>query len=63
MAPPAIAGAAVPFALALTETWQVTVLAAAVVTLFVLGRGVVLTLIAIGTAGALANALGAPLPS
>src|ERR687898_557875 len=58
----AIAGAAVPLALALTEAWQVAVLAAAAVALFVMRRGVVLTLIAAGAAGALASALGAPLP-
>jgi chromate transporter len=59
----AIGGAAVPLALALTETWQLAVLAAAAVALFVLRRGVVLTLIAAGAAGVLASALGAPLPS
>jgi chromate transporter len=58
----AIAGAAIPLALALTETWQAAVLAGAVVAVFVLHRGVVLTLIAAGVAGALASALGAPLP-
>jgi chromate transporter len=59
----AIAGAAIPLALALAETWQLAVLAAAAFALFVLRRGVVLTLIAAGGAGALATALGAPLPS
>jgi chromate transporter len=59
----AIAGAAIPLALALSETWQIAVLAAAAMALFVLRRGVVLTLIAAGGAGALASALGAPLPS
>jgi chromate transporter len=59
----AIAGAAIPLALALAETWQVAVLAAAAVALFALRRGVVLTLIAAGAAGALAGALGAPLPT
>ena len=54
---------AVPLALALSETWQFAVLAAAAVALFVLRRGVVLTLIAAGIAGALASALGAPLAS
>jgi chromate transporter len=58
----AIAGAAIPLALAITETWQLGVLAAAAVALFVLRRGVVLTLIAAGTAGVIASALGAPLP-
>jgi chromate transporter len=59
----AIAGAAIPLALALSETWQFAVLAAAAVALFVLRRGVVLTLIAAGAAGVLASALGAPLPT
>ena len=59
----AIAGAAIPLALALTEIWQLAVLAAAALALFVLRRGIVLTLIAAGAAGALASALGAPLPS
>jgi chromate transporter len=59
----AIAGAAIPLALAITETWQFAVLAAGAVALFVLRRGVVLTLIAAGAAGAIAGALGAPLPT
>ena len=59
----AIAGAAVPLALALSEPWQLGVLAAAAVALFVLRRGVVATLLAAGAAGAVAAALSAPLPS
>jgi chromate transporter len=59
----AIAGAAIPLALALTETWQLGVLAAAAIALLVLRRGVVLSLVAAGGAGALASVLGAPLPS
>ena len=58
----AIAGAAIPLALALSESWQLAVLAAAAVALFIGRRGVVVTLIAAGGAGALASALGAPLP-
>jgi chromate transporter len=58
----AIAGAAIPLALALSETWQFAVLAVAAVALLVLRRGVVLTLVAAGAAGVLASALGAPLP-
>jgi chromate transporter len=58
----AIAGAAIPLALALTETWQLAVLAAAALVLFALRGGVVLTLIAAGAVGAVASALGAPLP-
>ena len=59
----AIIGAAIPLALALTETWQFAVLAAAALALLVLRRGVVGTLVAAGATGALAAVLGAPLPS
>jgi chromate transporter len=59
----AIAGAAIPLALALTETWQLALLAAAAVALFALRRGVVLTLVAAGVLGAVASVLGAPLPA
>lgn len=59
----AIAGAAIPLALALGEAWQIGVLAAAALVLVVLRRGVVTTLVAAGVAGALAAVLGAPLPS
>ena len=58
----AIAGAAIPLALALTETWQFAVLASAALALFALRRGVVITLIGAGAVGAVASALGAPLP-
>jgi chromate transporter len=58
----AIAGAAIPLALALTETWQYAVLATAALALLALRRGVVLTLIAAGAVGAVASALGVPLP-
>jgi chromate transporter len=59
----AIAGAAIPLALALAERWQLAVLAAAVIALFGLRRGVVVTLIVSGAVGALAAALSAPIPS
>jgi chromate transporter len=59
----AIAGAAIPLALALTESWQYAVLAAAAIALVVLRRGVVMTLVAAGAVGALVGALGGPLPS
>ena len=49
----AIAGSAVPLALALSEPWQFVVLGAAGVALFVLRRGPVLTLVAAGAIGAL----------
>ena len=58
----AIAGAAIPLALALSEIWQLAILAAAAIALFIAHRGIVLTLIAAGAAGALASALGAPVP-
>ncbi len=58
----AIAGAAIPLALALDEAWQVAVLAAAAVAILALRRSVVVTLLAAGAIGAVAVALGAPLP-
>lgn len=59
----AIVGSAIPLAQALTETWQLAVLALAAVLLLVLRRGVVLTLLLAALAGALAALAGAPLPS
>ena len=58
----AIIGVAIPLALALHETWQYAVLAAAAVALFPLRRSVVFTLVGAGVIGALASQLGAPLP-
>jgi chromate transporter len=58
----AIAGAAIPLGLALSEPWQIAVLVAAGVLLFALRRGVVATLLAAGSAGAVAALLGVPLP-
>jgi chromate transporter len=55
----AILGSALPLALALEERWQWAVLAAAAVTLLVLRRGVVLTLLAAGVVGAVAVVAGA----
>ena len=57
----AILGSAIPLALALQESWQWAVLAGAAVALFLVRRGVVLTLLAAGAIGAGAVALGAPL--
>jgi chromate transporter len=60
----AILGSAVPLALALSEAWQVAVLAAGAAALLVLRLGIVQTLLgggAVGTAAVLL--LGAPLPS
>lgn len=59
----AIIGSAVPLAGALTETWQLAVLAAAAIALFALGRGVVVTLLGAGLAGTVVGLAGGPLPS
>lgn len=48
----AILGSSVPLALALEDAWQVAVLGAALVALVVLRRGIVVTLLAAGTVGA-----------
>ena len=58
----AILGTAVPLARALSEPWQYAVLAAAAILLFAARRGVVLTLLLAGAAGALAAIAGASLP-
>lgn len=58
----AILGSAVPLALALSENWQIGVLAAAAVALLLLRRGVVLTLVATGVFGAAVALLGGPVP-
>lgn len=59
----AILGAAVPLALALDETWQLAVMAAAAAALLMARRGVVETLLAAGATGAALGLLGAPLPA
>lgn len=59
----AILGSAFSLARGLTEPWQYAVLALAAVTIFVLKRGVVLTLLACALAGALLAAAGVALPS
>jgi chromate transporter len=58
----AILGTSIPLAQALGEWWQYVVLAGAAVVLFVLRRGVVLTLVSAGIVGAVAVLAGAPLP-
>ena len=58
----AIIGSAVPLALALSEAWQVGVLAGGAVLLLVARRGVVLVLVLAACAGALAAVVGVPLP-
>jgi chromate transporter len=59
----AILGSAIPLALALSETWQLIVLAAAAVALLALGRGVVATLLAAGALGTVLAISGVPLPA
>jgi chromate transporter len=56
----AIAGAAVPLALAISHVWQGVVLAVALVVIVGLRRSVVLTLVAAGVVGAVGAALGLP---
>jgi chromate transporter len=58
----AILGSAVPLAGALTETWQVLVLAAAALALLLGRRGVVSVLLAAGAVGTFAALANAPLP-
>ncbi len=58
----AIGGAAVTLTLALHETWQVGVLAAAAVALLLLRRGVVETLLCAGAIGVVIALAGGPLP-
>ncbi len=58
----AIFGSAVPLALAITQAWQYAVLAGAAVLLLALRRGVVLTLLCAGAAGAAVALAGGPLP-
>lgn len=58
----AILGVSVPLALALQERWQLAVLAAALLALFALRRGVVATLLGAGLIGATLALLGAQLP-
>jgi len=59
----AILGVAVPLARALSSNWQYAVLAGAAALLFVLRRGVVLTLLLAGAAGVAIALAGGPLPS
>jgi chromate transporter len=58
----AIIGSAIPLAAALSEAWQYLVLAIAAIALLALRRSIVLTLLAAGTAGAVAGLVGAPIP-
>jgi chromate transporter len=58
----AILGTAIPLARALSEPWQYAVLAGAALLLFAVRRGVVLTLLLAGVAGAIVALAGASLP-
>jgi chromate transporter len=59
----AIIGSAIPLAAALTEGWQYALLAAGGALLLAFRAGVVTTLLAAGTAGAIVGLAGGPLPS
>ena len=58
----AILGAAVPLTRALSEPWQAGVLAVSAVTLLILRRGIVQTLLAAGLVGVIVGLAGAPIP-
>jgi chromate transporter len=58
----AILGSAIPLARALSESWQLGVLAGAAVLLLLLRRGVVTTLLLAGAVGAIVALAGGPLP-
>jgi chromate transporter len=58
----AILGASITLTLALRETWQIGVLAAAAISLLVLRRGVVTTLLGAGAIGVAVALAGGPLP-
>lgn len=58
----AILGASIPLALALRETWQIGVLAAAAVALLALRQNVVATLLGAGAIGVAIALAGGPLP-
>jgi chromate transporter len=58
----AILGSAISLARELTQPWQFAVLAAALLALLALRRGVVFTLLAAGATGTVVAVLGGPLP-
>jgi chromate transporter len=58
----AVIGVAIPLALALDRAWQLAVLGGAALSLFVLRRGVVVTLLVGAAVGIIVVQLGAPLP-
>jgi chromate transporter len=59
----AILGSSIPLALALTESWQLAILAAGALLLFVARRGVLTTLLTAGAAGIALVLAGAPVPT
>jgi chromate transporter len=58
----AILGATIPLAAALSEAWQLVLLVAAAVSLLMLRRGIVPTLLGAGAAGVVFALAGAPVP-
>jgi chromate transporter len=58
----AILGAAIPLTAALRETWQFAVLAAAAIALLIARRGIVMTLLGAGIAGAVIALAGGSVP-
>ncbi len=58
----AILGSALPLAASLREAWQFVVLAVAAVALLIARRGIVVTLVTAGAAGAIIALAGGPLP-
>jgi chromate transporter len=58
----AILGAAIPLAVALRETWQFGVLAAAAIALLIARRGIVVTLLGAGIVGVVIALAGGPVP-
>ena len=58
----AILGAAIPLAVALRETWQFGLLAAAAIALLIARRGIVVTLVGAGVVGVVIALAGGPVP-
>jgi chromate transporter len=59
----AIVGSAIPLTSAIGETWAYFILGGAVIFLFALRRGVVVTLLAAGGIGVVVTLVGAPIPA
>ncbi len=58
----AILGSAIPLAATLREAWQFVILGAAAIALLIAGRGIVVTLVTAGAAGAIIALAGGALP-